>query len=180
MAEVATKEITIAGQTFPVSQPYAAGHTITEAEARALNQVRAENIRNNMASRVKMAFGEEANDEVNPDTIASIVSAYDAEYEFTLASVGGGRRSTDPVEVEAARIARGVIADYAKSKGVTVKHLREALGDDAYNAKVAEIAERDNIVKEAKRRVKQRNEQADAAMADLGLDDLVPSAEAAE
>ena len=50
-----TKEITIAGQTFAVLQPYAEGHTITEAEAKALNQVRAENVRNNMAGKVKAA-----------------------------------------------------------------------------------------------------------------------------
>lgn len=179
-AESPVKEITIAGHSFPVAQPYAAGHAVTEAEARALNQVRAENIRNNMASRVKIAMGEEPTDEVNPDTIASIVAQYDAEYEFTLASVGGGRRSTDPNEVEATRIARSLLADWAKSNGLTVKSLRERLGDDAYAEKVAEIAARDAVIKEAKRRVKQRAEQAANASLDLGLDDIAPAEQAAE
>lgn len=171
--------ITIAGHEFPVSQPYAEGHTITEAEAKALNQVRAENIRNNMASRVKVAMGKEPSDEVNPSTIADIVAAYDADYEFTLASVGGGRRPTDPVDLEALKIARGIIADFAKSRNITVKAIREAQGEDAYNDKLAEIAGRDEVRKEAARRVKARNAQVEASAADLGLDDLMAGEEAA-
>ena len=49
------KTITIQGVEFTVASPYAEGHTITEAEAKALNQVRAENIRNNCAGLVKAA-----------------------------------------------------------------------------------------------------------------------------
>ena len=41
------KTISISGQAFDVSTPYAAGHTLTEAEAKVLNQTRAENIGNN-------------------------------------------------------------------------------------------------------------------------------------
>lgn len=169
------KEITIAGHAFPVLQPYAAGHSITEAEAKALNQVRAENIRNNMASKVKAAFadGEDRKeDDPTPETIADFVAAYDNAYEFTLASVGAGRKPTDPVEAEALKIARTTFADFCASKKLTVKAVREKIGEDAYNAKLAEIAERDEIVKEAKRRVKVREAQAGAALDDLDLGDL--------
>ena len=38
----------IDGLSFEISQPYAAGQTINEAEAKALNQVRSENIGNNL------------------------------------------------------------------------------------------------------------------------------------
>ena len=89
-----TKEITIAGQTFAVLQPYAEGHTITEAEAKALNQVRAENVRNNMAGKVKAAAeGTAKEGEPTADNIVDFVTAYDAAYVFTLASVGGGTMS---------------------------------------------------------------------------------------
>lgn len=167
------KEITIAGHTFPVTQPYVEGHTITEAEAKALNQVRAENIRNNMASKVKAAFeGTAKGGEPTSETIADAVAAYDAEYVFTLASVGGGRKPTDPVEVEALKMARGTFADWAASKKLTVKAIREKIGDEAYEAKLAEIAAREDHVKEAKRRVKARQAAAANAMGDLGLGEL--------
>ena len=175
-----SKEITIAGQTFAVLQPYTTGHSITEAEAKALNQVRAENIRNNMASKVKAAFDGSAKDgEPTQDTIAAYVAEYDAGYEFTLASVGGGKRSTNPNEVEALRIARGIFADWATSKKLTVKAIKEKIGEEAYDAKVAEIAEREDVVKEAKRRVKQRQAAAESAMDGLDLGEL-GTAEAGE
>lgn len=173
------KEITIAGKPFTVLQPYDAGHTLTEAEAKALNQVRAENIRNNMASKVKAAFEGTAKDgEPTEANIVDFVAAYDGEYEFTLASVGGGKRPTDPVEIEALSIARGLFADHVKAKlNLTVKAVKEKIGDDAYNSKIAEIALRDNVVKEAKRRVKQRQEAAESALEGLDLGDMAPAPE---
>jgi hypothetical protein len=170
---MSTKEITIAGVTFSVSQPYSAGHVITEAEAKALNQVRAENIRNNMASKVKAAMeGTAKEGEPTRDTIAQAVAEYDASYVFTLASVGGGKRPSDPVEVEALRIARGIFSDFCASKKLTVKAVRERIGEEVYEAKLAEIAERPDVVKEAKRRVKLRQESAESAMGELDLGDL--------
>lgn len=168
-----TKEITIAGHSFPVSQPYAAGHVITEAEAKALNQVRAENVRNNTASKVKAAMeGTQKDGEPTKDNIAEFVAKYDAEYVFTLASVGGGRKPTDPVEVEALKMARAIFSDWATSKKLTVKAVREKIGEEAYEAKIAEIAEREEVVKEAKRRVASRQKAAESAMGDLDLGDL--------
>lgn len=167
------KEITIAGATFAVSQPYAAGHVITEAEAKALNQVRAENVRNNTASKVKAALeGTAKEGEPTKETIADYVAQYDADYVFTLASVGGGRKSTDPVEVEALRIARGTFADWAASKKLTLKAIKEKIGEEAYEAKLAEIAMREDVVKEAKRRVKARQAAAENAIGDLDLGEL--------
>jgi len=173
------KTITIADHEFTVSQPYIEGHVVTEAEAKALNQVRAENIRNNMASKVKLAFGEAPTEEVNASTIEAIVAAYDSEYIFTLASVGAGKRPTDPVEVEAFKIARGLFSDFCESKKFTVKAVREKLGEDAYQTKLAELAARESVVKEAKRRVKVRLENANATASDMGLDDLIGAPEEA-
>lgn len=165
-----TKEITIAGKTFPVSQPYQAGHAITEAEAKALNQVRAENVRNNTASKVKAAVEGTAKDgEPDANTIDAYVASYDAGYVFTLASVGGGRKSSDPSEVEALRIARGMFADWAASKKLTVKAIKEKIGEEAYDAKIAELAAREDVAKEAKRRVKSRQASAESAMGEMDL-----------
>jgi hypothetical protein len=176
-----TKEITIAGLTFPVLQPYLAGHAITEAEAKALNQVRAENVRNNTASKVRAATeGTAKEGEPTLETIAAYVAKYDAEYVFTLASVGGGRKSTDPNEVEALRIARTMFADFAASKKLTVKAIKERIGEEAYDAKIAEIAGREDVVKEAKRRVKARQAAAENAMGEMDLGDLASAPVAEE
>jgi hypothetical protein len=170
------KEITIAGVAFEVLQPYAAGHTVTEAEAKALNQVRAENIRNNCASKVKAATeGTAKEGEPTAANIAEYVQAYDAGYEFTLASVGGGKRATDPVEVEALRIARDQFSAWATSKKTTLKAIKEKIGEEAYNGKLAELAERPENVKEAKRRIAERAKTAESVLDSLGLEDLAPA-----
>ena len=181
MSDTAKKEITIAGVTFAVLQPYVAGHVVTEAEAKALNQVRAENIRNNCASKVKAAAeGTAKEGEPTADTIETYVAEYDAGYEFTLASVGGGKRPTDPVEVEAMRIARDQFSAFATSKKLTVKAIKEAKGEEWVNGKLAELAERPENIKEAKRRVDARNKSAEAALEGLDFGDLdAPATEAA-
>lgn len=169
----ATKEITIAEKPFAVLQPYVAGHVVTEAEAKALNQTRAENIRNNMASKVKAAYAGTAKEgEPTAETITQFVADYDAAYVFTLASVGGGARKTDPIEVEALKIARGMFADFCSGKSLTVKAVKEKIGEEAYNAKLAQLAEQDGVVKEATRRVKERAKTAASALDDLDLGDL--------
>lgn len=165
-----TKEITIAGSVFPVSQPYAEGHVVTLAEAKALNQVRAENIRNNMASKVKAAT-ESPTDECNASNIAALVAAYDAEYQFTLASVGGGKRSVDPVEVEALKIARALLSEALKTKGISITKLPE----EVRNAKIAEISESDAVLKEARKRVEARKKQAADLLEGLDMSEFAPA-----
>lgn len=161
-----TKAITIQGLEFEVSTPYTAGHVVTEAEAKALNQVRLENIRNNMASAVKEAKGE--GDTITEEVYASLkakVGEYDAAYIFTLASVGGGKRSTDPVETEAKKLAKAAIAAKLAADGRTLK----SVDPDKLAAAIAKLAESNEILKEAKRIVKARTESASAALSELDL-----------
>jgi hypothetical protein len=49
----ATIPMKIMGLQFEVRAPYCAGHLCTAGEARALNQTRLENIRNNLAAKAK-------------------------------------------------------------------------------------------------------------------------------
>lgn len=161
-----TKTITIQGLEFEVNTPYVAGHVVTEAEAKALNQVRLENIRNNMASAVKEAKGE--GDSITEDAYGALktkVAEYDASYVFTLASVGGGKRSTDPVEAEAKKLAKAAIAAKLAADGRTLK----SVDPDKLAAAIAKLAESADIVKEAKRIVKARTESAQGALAELDL-----------
>lgn len=160
MTEAQTKTVTIAKLPFEVTTPYTEGHTLTAAEAKALNQVRCENIRNNTAKRVKEMLEEgKSNGE-----ISELVSAYDAEYEFTLASTGG-RRVLDPVEKEARSLAREAIkqklaADGRKLKDIDKEKLEEA---------IATVAARDEIQKLAKQNVKRQGELAQAAGGEIGV-----------
>lgn len=160
---MATKTITIQGLNFDVTAPYEAGHTVTEAEAKALNQTRAENIRNNFAKRVKDAkekHGEELPQDVVNELNAA-VSEYDAAYEFTLANAGGGTRVTDPVEREALNLARGAIRAKAKQEGKRIlpANYEGEVGEnditkERFDELVAQVAAQDNVQKLARKRVK--------------------------
>jgi hypothetical protein len=96
--------IVIAGETFTVPQPYGAGHVLTSNEASAMNQVFAENVRNNLASKVKAL--KEAGTFAS-DVFQGTVDDYTNDYEFGQRT--GGGRSGDPVQAEAMSIARDLI-----------------------------------------------------------------------
>lgn len=105
-----TRSVTIAGESVTLPEPFAEGHTCTANEAQALNQVFAENVRNNLANQVKArADGEDPQ---------SIVDSYIKTYEFGVRS-GGGGRSADPVEREAMNIAREAVKAALAKKGRT-------------------------------------------------------------
>jgi hypothetical protein len=168
MSEVATKEITVQGFNVTVAAPYTEGHTITEAEAKALNQVRAENIRNNCASKIKKE-AETLEGPALEKFALDLVAEYDAGYEFTLASVGGGSSARlDPIEKEARAVAKAVITGQLKDMGITQKAYCEQHGEDAIKNKVVEFAENPKIIEIAKKNLKEREKTAGLA-SDLQL-----------
>lgn len=158
------KTITVQGVSVEVAQPYAEGHTITAAEAKSLNQTRAENIANNQRTAIKKLLDEKGStpESVKPAAQA-LISEYDATYEFTLASVGGGRSKLSPVEKEARKIAKNAILGQLKAKGITQKEFLEAKGEDAIKNLVVEVSERPEVVAAAEKAVKQAQETAKAA-----------------
>ena len=173
-----TKTITIQHETFEVSTPYAEGHTCTVAEAKALNQTRAENIRNNMAKVVsasREAAGLTDKDQHLSDKelaeLQNAVTAYDATYEFTLASVGGGRKSRDPIEVEATKIARASIAAQLKDMGMTMKAANDK-NPEALKAMIAELAENKTVIAAAKSAVAKRNKIAEETVGVADMSDF--------
>jgi len=125
------EDYTIAGKTFSIPQPYTEGHTLTAGEASQLNQVLAENIRNNLAGRVKELVDGGTFDQ---DDAQLMVDTYFEEYEMGVRS-GGGGRVVDPVRKEAMVITANLVKDAIKRKhgglkGVKVKDI---------NAKAASI-----------------------------------------
>ncbi len=154
-----TKSVTIAGESFDVNQPYAEGHALTAIEAKVLNQTRNENIRNNMAKAVKTAKEDGSFD---PKAMQAAVTAYDTEYTFATPGAGGTRRTMDPVEREARKIARELIKAKLSEQGTKIGDVDK----DALAAKVEEWADHPDIVKEAKSVIAKRAKLADL---DLGL-----------
>jgi hypothetical protein len=158
MADAKKKAITIQGLTFEVSQPYAAGHVVTEMEAMALNQTRAENIRNNFAKTVKDAQAEDGS--VTDDqkkALAKELAEYDKQYEF---SVGGGR-SLDPIQKEAKIIATQLVDAKIAKSGTTISKYKEA-NKEKYDTLIAQVMEKDEIQKKAVSIVKEREALADS------------------
>lgn len=149
------KTISISGQAFEVSAPYAAGHVLTEAEAKVLNQTRAENIGNNFRSQVKKAL-----EDGTLDAVKSAIADYDSKYEFSMTVA---RQPIDPIEAEAFRIAKEIVkAKIADKYGVSLKKYFETEGNEAkYEAAVEKLAGQEDTLKEAKKRVAAKKKTLD-------------------
>jgi len=164
------KTVTIAGLSVELSTPYVAGHTLTEAEAKTLNQVRIENIRNNSAKAVKEA-GE---DEAKLAEVKEKILAYDAAYQFSIAGEGAARVTRDPVEREAYAIAKEFVKAHLAKTGRTFKTVPEGMSEDEWKAKVEEniekVATSEAVVAEAKKTVAAKSKRMDklAESIDLG------------
>jgi uncharacterized protein involved in tolerance to divalent cations len=166
-----TKQKTINGLVFEISQPYAEGHTITDVEARVLNQVRAENIGNNV--RAKLKEMSEAGE--GEDALKALVAEKDAEYVFTAGNVGEGAK-LDPYEKEAQKIARELLREHLASTGRKLTVTPDGLSDDEWKAKIQENVDRimvmDDVVKAARKRVDDRRKTADKLLESIQGSDL--------
>lgn len=158
---MSTKTVTIAGLTIDLSTPYVAGHVLNEAEAKTLNQVRIENIRNNSAKAVKEA-GEDA------EKLAEVkakIQAYDAEYQFSIAGEGSARVTRDPVEREAYAIAKEFVKAHLQKQNRTIKMVPEGLTEDEWKAKLEEnyekVATNPDVIAEAKKVVAAKTKRAE-------------------
>ena len=159
-------KVTIQGVSFDLTAPYEAGHTIDTVEATALNQVRAENIANNMRREVKNALGDqkELTDEQHKQLQESITD-YDNRYDFKTARSYG---SSDPLTVKARYLAKNAIKLKLASTGISLKEYKANLGgydvndefidkqardkgNALYNAKVNELASHKQIIAQAKK-----------------------------
>ena len=153
----------IQGYTFEVSEPYAEGQTMNAVEAQVLNQTRAENIGNNQRKAVQAAIdgqptvedanGKEGPEPLNGEQVAELqaeLSVYDETYVLNMTR---GGRTRDPIEAMARTIARTLIEKEVKAQGKTLKAWREEVGNDAYKAKIAEIASKKKVIAHAQRTV---------------------------
>lgn len=151
------KTISISGEAFEVSAPYVPGHVLNEAEAKVLNQTRAENIGNNFRAAVKKALEEGKLDEVRKQ-----IAEYDAAYQFSMTQA---RTPIDPIEAEAIKIAKEVVKTRIQEKtGLTVKKYLEIEGNEAkYEAAVEKVAGQEDTLKLAKKRVNEKKKTLEIA-----------------
>ena len=159
-----SKTITIGGENFEVSTPYAEGHAITAVEAKVLNQTRAENIGNNFRKAVA-----EAKEKGNLAQVTAAIAEYDGAYTFSAG--GTTRQPIDPIEAEAYRIAKTVVKGKIQEKyGTSVKAYCENPENAAkYEAAVEKTAHQDDTLKLAKKAVADKKKVMEVASEDLGL-----------
>lgn len=166
-----TKTKTINGLAFEISMPYEAGQTINEAEAKALNQTRSENIGNNLRAKVKeMAEAGESH-----EAIAAIVSEADASYVFTLAAVSTSAK-LDPYEREAQKIAKELVKAKLAAQGRKLTDVPEGVTKEDWEAKVQatieQVASGENVIKAARKAVDAKKKQGEALLESLGSLDV--------
>lgn len=161
---MSTKEITILGFNVSVSAPYAAEAVMNEAEAKALNQSRAEGVANNLRGKIKDIKEGDGSEDTKAAAVQTLVTEYDAEYAITLGSVGAGRKSMTPLEKECKAIAVAHLSNKLREAGTTKKAYVEAHSLDVYNDKVAEVAANPAVLKLAEKNIAER-----AKIAELDL-----------
>lgn len=156
----------IYGHPFTVSEPYTEGHVITAAEAKALNQVRAENIGNNLREKLK-----ELLDAGNTTEAEALVAARDAEYVFTMSS-GAGTVKRDPVEAEARKLARELIKAKLAESGRKVGTAPEGYTDESWKeyieSKIDEVAAIEDVLKQAKKNVDEKTKKSKQLLESTG------------
>lgn len=159
-------QIVVAGASLTIARPFAEGHQLTANEANAMNQLLAENARNNFASTVQRAICEAVGADkwsdlsaeqkesgaANVDTgaLQGQFDSYVGTYEFGVRSSGGGQPA-DPVEREALRVAKDAVIRSLKAKGYNIKEVKaaqitelakQALADDEKGKKLRTIAKK--------------------------------------
>lgn len=153
--ETPVSAFTIQDKIFQIPRPFSEGHTCTAAEAGALNQTLAENVRNNMAARIKKAVEEGTFDQVS---MQSEIDQYVEEYEFGMRK---GRGPTDPVEREALNIAKDLVKDALRKSG---HKLADVDASDITRLAEQVVEENPDVTKEAERRVKERGKVGTVAL----------------
>ncbi len=144
-------QIRIKSYTFSLSEPFQPGTVITKAEAQALNDLRSENIQNNLRKAVADAVAVLGPDELlSQEALAELqakFTAYDNSYTFTERHTPKPRLGD--IEAEARAVARERVEVLARRVG-------ETLSEADVDAAVAEMAGLPAIVEEARMRVSAR------------------------
>ena len=111
-----THEVKIQGSVFSVPLRYAQGHVLTDGEASALNQTFCENVRNNVAPRIKKEQDE--GKAVDQEVWQQKVTEYAQSYEFGVHAI---QTRLDPLDAEIKRIALSTVKEALRA-GIASKN----------------------------------------------------------
>lgn len=132
------------GQTYDVQDVYAAGHTLNDAEAAALNEVRTRKIAAAWGQRIRQTAKRGA----EFDSSQAALEAYAAAYKLGEMPRGpAGKGAKDPYAAEAKKIATKLLTDHVKSQG------HKPADYANFDELVAELAAREDIVAQARDRI---------------------------
>lgn len=148
-AQGAVQNIKIAGMIFPIPKPYAAGHTLDELEAKALNQLFAENVRNNCSKMVKDAAPADGQALSVEETSAlrTKLMAYAESYHF---SARAPKEPQDPAVALARKLAAEEYRAALRAKGRDPKEISK----EDFEKNISWIVEnRPRFLEEAQRRL---------------------------
>ncbi len=143
-----TGAFNIQGKAFQIPKPFAEGHACSSSEAGVLNQILAENTRNNWATRVKKEVEEGTFDQAK---MQAEIDEYLENYDF---GVRRGRGPSDPIEREALNMAKEIVRNALREKGYK---LGDVAAEDINRLAEEAITSNPDITKEAKRRVDHRS-----------------------
>jgi hypothetical protein len=152
------RKIKAQGHIVSVPEPFAEGHSVSVAEANVLNQVFAENLRNNIATKIKAAA--EAGEPLSDEQVQELFTEYATQYEFGIRSVA---EPVDPVEKEARSLARTAVNAALRKQNIKVSDLEDGKHDELIDAA---LDKHPHFREEAERRVAATQESA----ADIDLD----------
>lgn len=156
--ETPTGSFIIQEHAFNIPKPFTEGHRCTASEAGVLNQTLAENVRNNLAKRVKESVDK---GEFDHTAMQAEIDQYLEEYEFGQRR---GRGPTDPVEREALNIAKELVKKALREQGTKLADVDTA---DINDLAAQTVEANPAITKEAESRVKKRNEIGNVSLPDL-------------
>jgi hypothetical protein len=153
--------ITGKGYELNVPAPFTEGHELRQVEADQLNQVYAENIRNNITGKIKRHY-EQHNEYPSAEQVQQWVDEYVPTYDFGRQGSGGPKMS--PVERQALSLARDAVKKKIRQ--------REDLDLNSYSKEDIEGFAKQAIEQypELTERAKQIVEAKQGASSDLQLD----------
>ncbi len=153
--ETPKREFGVAGVVLTAPEPFKEGSVLTANEAGSMNQTLVENIRNNLATKIKeMVKAKKPKAEMQ-----TMVDTYTAEYEFGVKRTGGTK---DPVMAEAVAMALIKVKEALVKQGKKIADFK--LAD--LKVKAAEVvAKHPQFMEKAKKIVAARS----ASMDDLKI-----------
>jgi hypothetical protein len=148
-------QIRIHHLNFTISEPYFAGHTLDEIEARVLNSTRAEAIRSRLVQRITTG-GQRG---MSVSALQEIVTKEDEEFKF-IRRVHRRELTKSLLEAEATALATERVLTQARS-------VKRALSKEELDSAVKMMLEDSEIYAEARARINARTGAAIASIDEL-------------